>query len=143
DEPAPPGEIVTVDEQGVTVRGDATQTVISWDRIRTVSGDHAAIAANHANVADRLWRARTRIERGDWRLGEPLFEGLFATYGALTGPASAVAAEGLLRCRLRRGAQAASVEPWLALVRIRRMQVHAVEGQGAQVSGEAAVDGGD
>ncbi len=134
DEPLPPGDVVAIDEQGVTVRAESAQTVISWDRVRRVSGDHAAEAANYADVADRLWRARSRIERGDWRLGEPLFERLFATYGTLTGPASAVTAEGLLRCRLRRGAQAGAVEPWLALVRIRRMQVHAVAGE----SGETA-----
>lgn len=140
-EPPPAGQVAIVDELGVTVRQEQegaapVLTIISWDRVRAVTGEHAAEAASLADTADRVWRARTRIERGDWRLGEPLFERLFAEYGTLNGPTSAVIAEGLLRCRLRRGAQAAAVGPWVSLVRI--LRDHALAPAAAPASQEGA-----
>lgn len=140
-EPPPAGQVASVNELGVTIRQEQDSappvlTIISWDHVRAVAGEHAQEAASLADTADRIWRARTRIERGDWRLGEPLFERLFAEYGTLNGPTSAVIAEGLLRCRLRRGAQAAAVGPWISLVRI--LRDHAASPAAATASPEGA-----
>lgn len=129
-EPAPDGVVVTVSAGGVGIgppdpdtglAQDAT-VVVGWDRVRRVRGDHAIEAAAYAEIADRAWRARTRLERGDAPAAEPLFEQLFDVYRGLTGPTSAVVAEGLLRCRLRRGAQVSSVDPWLSLLGARSGQ---------------------
>jgi hypothetical protein len=68
-------------------------------------------------VADEAWRARTRLERGDFIAAEPLLERLFAEYRGQQGATAAVVAEGLLRCRLRRAAHVAAIEPWLGLLR--------------------------
>lgn len=86
--------------------------VIGWDLVRTIPGYEEA-AAEFLPVADRAWRARSRLERGDWAAAEPLFEDLARTYQGVGGPTAAVVHEGLLRCRLRRGAQGAAVWAWL------------------------------
>src|SRR5690606_25847987 len=44
---------------------------------------------------------------------EPLFDELAQVYGAERGPSAAVVAEGVLRCRLSRGAQGSATAAWL------------------------------
>lgn len=89
--------------------------IVSWDRVREVKGTHGTEAARYAAMAEDLWRARTRIERGDFAAAEPLLEktarGL--QNQPLVGPSAAVLEEGLLRCRLHRGAQASAVFAFL------------------------------
>ncbi len=103
--------------EGVTVGGapegggDQGQ-IIGWDLVRVIPG-HEEAAAEFLPYADRAWRARSRLERGDWAAAEPLFEELARTYQGFGGPTAAMVHEGLLRCRLRRGAQGAAVWAWL------------------------------
>jgi len=104
--------------EGVRVGGDAPRT-IGWDRVLILPDEFGEAATPYSLVADAAWRARTRLARGDVRLAEPLFEQLFEQYRGGAGPTSLVVAEGLLRCRLSRGAQAGAVEPWIATLRIR------------------------
>ena len=118
----PAGQIVAVDAAGVhlgaaPIEGKApVQTlVISWDRVASLEG--RGDAAPYASVAQDAWRARTRIERTDFISAEPLLERLFAQYRGQKGATAAVIAEGLLRCRLRRGAHVLAIDPWLTLLR--------------------------
>jgi hypothetical protein len=141
-EPTPAGEIVSVDAGGVWLgaapgtpaapgqaapegqaagaaragapAAKAPALAISWDRIRSLEGADAAAA--FMPVALDAWRARSRLERGDFIAAEPLFEALFARYRSLPGPTGAVVAEGLLRCRLHRGAHVKAISPWLTLL---------------------------
>jgi hypothetical protein len=114
-EATPPGSVSSVDPAGVVISAPgAAPIAIGWDRIRLVEGEWAAKAEPFLPVADLAWRARTRLERGDSFSAEPLFEQLFETYRGQSGATAAVVAEGLLRCRLRRGAHIAAIEPWLA-----------------------------
>lgn len=120
-EPAPAGQVVAVDAAGVhlgpaPVEGKAPvrTMVIPWDRIASVDGREDA--APYLGIAEDAWRARTRIERGDFISAEPLLEKLFAQYRGQTGATAAIVAEGLLRCRLRRGAHVLAIEPWLTLL---------------------------
>jgi len=118
-EEAPTGVVVGVDAQGVLMAQAASMApshLIGWDRVRRVGGVHGADAAPYEDVADQAWRARTRLERGDAVAAEPLFEGLFEAYAGSEGPLSVVVCEGLLRCRLRRGANVGAMEPWMALL---------------------------
>lgn len=112
----PKGEVIAVDRDGVSVRTSEKVVVLSWDRVAEVRGAHAAEAREVAEFAQRAWRARTRLERGDYVAAEPLFEALVAECAGRSGATPAMAAEGLLRCRLRRGVQTGAVEPWLAWV---------------------------
>lgn len=120
-EPAPPGEVVGVDAQGVTLGTSAGEgrpprpaVILAWDRVRSIFGPGSGEFESFRADADRAWRARTRLERGDAIAAEPLFEELFARHRAQRGATAAVVAEGLLRCRLRRGAHGAAFEAWLA-----------------------------
>lgn len=125
----PTGTPLRVDAAGVWLGAPADAqpaAVLGWDRVRAIEGDLAGAAAAFAPVADLAWRARTRLERGDATAAEPLFEelfngrpGAFDGYRGRTGPTAALVAEGLLRCRLRRGAHIAAIEPWLALLAAR------------------------
>lgn len=117
---APPGRVVGVDGSGVGVSegGKGSGVAIPWDRVWRLEGARAGEMGPFAGLAERCWRARSRWERGDAVAAEVVFEGLMASGEAgERGATAALIAEGLLRCRVRRGAQASAVEPWLAWVR--------------------------
>lgn len=118
------GEPAAVTAEGVAVvrekgaDGKPVKTaLVGWDRVREVTGPLAGEAGKYAATADKAWRARVRLERGDWVAAEPLFEELFTAYRDRTGPTALMVSGGLLRCRLARGGQTAAVEPWVAWVR--------------------------
>lgn len=121
-ETAPAGVVVGVDPQGVLMAPNAAQDasiLIGWDHVKRVGGVHGDEAKAYVGVADEAWRARTRLERGDAIAAEPMFEHLYQDYAGEVGPLSVVVSEGLLRCRLRRGAQLAAIGPWMSLLRAR------------------------
>ena len=118
-EQPPTGQAMGVGPQGVRVRspqGDVV--VVGWDRVLAVPAALREAADPYQKLAVATWRARTRMERGDLVLAEPLLQAAFEAAQAeerqLRGPTGLVVAEGLLRCRLARGAGAAAIEPWLA-----------------------------
>jgi len=110
-------EVLAVGPDGVRVKiddgGDPAPRTIAWDRVRAVRGKWAADASAFGDLADQLWRARARLERGDRRAAERAFEDLARTRSGLPGPSGAVLAEGLIRVRLSRGATAQAVSAWL------------------------------
>ncbi len=105
--------------EGVRVGGEAPR-VIGWDQVRRVTGDASRLAKQYERISEQAWRARVRLARGDAGLAEPVFEKLYERYREVDGPTAALVVEGLLRCRLRRGAIAQSVDPWLDLLEERR-----------------------
>jgi len=119
----PPGDVLAVSIEGVTVGfppstpgavGPSVQpTVVGWDRVRAIAPPNDRAAQPFRALADKAWRARTRVERDDLAGAEPLLEELHATYAGLAGPTAAVVGQNLLRCRLARGAQTLAIEPWL------------------------------
>lgn len=117
-EEPPAGTVMGVGPQGVQVRtpqGDVV--VVGWDRVLHTPASLAEAAEPFEQLSIDAWRARARIERGDLVLAEPLLLDVFdrvRTGGALRGPTGLVVTEGLMRCRLARGATAAAIEPWLA-----------------------------
>lgn len=107
-----------VGPEGVTVGsapGRPART-ISWAEVREIEGEFAGAAAEFGALSDRAWRALSRLARGDVALAEPVLEALFAE--RLPGPTGADVANGLLRCRLRRGASASAIPVWLACIRL-------------------------
>lgn len=129
-EPALDGDIKVIDDNGVTITSSTgVQRTVTWDRIRTVTSDDPSLQAKvkeYADTALMLWRARTRLERGDTALADPLFERLFATYRGRRNETALIVAEGLLRCRLARSANDASVIPALECTRLRRRDLTTV-----------------
>jgi len=110
-----PIESISLD--GVRVGGSAPR-VISWDRVKTITGEHASEALEYEEIAGAAWRARTRLARGDAPMAEPLFAWLFKLYRLQDSPTAALVADGYMRCLLDRGAQARAVAPWLDTVRM-------------------------
>lgn len=119
------------DSRGIEVRlASGGSALVGWDEVLSFESggvearpelrglDASAYAAELARGKD-LWRARTRIERGDTALARPLLEKHWAALRAADGPAAVLCAEGLLECALGQGDLRGAVEPWLAVVRHR------------------------
>lgn len=153
-----PGNIVSISAEGVRIQERGMTSLISWDLIRRIT--QATPTANQSNsnqqpatpdpqttsdIADlsregeQVWRATARLERGDWRAAEPLFEQLFAARfqsqqqqqqqpaETTQGPTSQIIAEGLLRSRLHRGANLQAVEPWLHYAKLAEFRASSTE----------------
>lgn len=122
-EPSVRGSVSRVDDDGVRIgiEGESA-AVISWDRIADVrlSEERIPRLEEHLLRGVDLWRARTRLERGDFDLAEPIFEVQFPGTIGRTSETALVVAEGLLRCRLHRGDLAAALLPALEVARLRR-----------------------
>ncbi len=116
------GHITKLDDAGITIqRSTGAPDFVRWDMVREVITDHPDPSLDQRlKDADSLWRARTRLERNDTTLAEPLFERLFEKYRGQTNETALLVCEGLLRCRLARGANDAAVIPALETARLRR-----------------------
>jgi hypothetical protein len=110
------GVVVAVDLAGVHLNEGDRVRVISWDRVSRVDGAAASISEPFLPVAHGLWRARIRIEKGDFEGAEPLLEPLIERFNGVCGPTSAVFHASLMRCRMERGAISLALVPWLRLV---------------------------
>ncbi|MCA9287135.1 MAG: hypothetical protein KDA05_01035 [Phycisphaerales bacterium] len=109
-------EAAEVRADGVLVRDGGVEYVLGWDRVAGVEGPLGAQAAPFRDLAMLAWRARTRLERGDAVAAEPLYEELFDRLPETGGATALSICEGLLRCRLWRGALASALSPWLQWV---------------------------
>ena len=124
-EPAVQGTVTLIDEAGVVLRSPLGAVhFIPWDRVRSVQTDRTdpTLAARMKTAVD-LWRARSRVERHDTTLAEPVLERLFEMYHGSTHETALVVAEGLLRCRVARADQVLAVIPALDVARLRRAGV--------------------
>lgn len=119
------GTILAMDEAGITIRsGGPGVTLILWDQVRDIIPDQPEPSLdNLLAIAEDLWRARSRITRGDLALAEPLLERLFERYRGKSNETAFIVAEGLLRCRLDRGAHMLAVIPFLEVARLRRQDI--------------------
>lgn len=116
-EAGPAYEVRGMSDAGVRVRtATIPERVLSWDHVEKIEGPLAAEARAYMPTAEAAWRARARLERGDTASAEAIYEDLFKSYAGKDGPTAAAVAEGLMRCRMRRGAQAAAVGAWLAWI---------------------------
>jgi hypothetical protein len=122
------GEIKTIDGSGIRIQSpDGMTQMIPWDRIKEIDApDHEALAATYAVRAMKLFRARSRVDRGDFAMAEPIFAELFRPEATAATETNLVIAQGLLRCRLARGANAQAVVPLLQTMQWRRAGVTTV-----------------
>jgi hypothetical protein len=67
-----------------------------------------------ASIADRAWRAHTRVQRGDFIGALPLYVALRNELLWQTGPQSLDVCEGLTRCLISNSDRVAAIEPMLA-----------------------------
>lgn len=116
---------ISIDDAGVTVVTElGARHFVPWDRVKDVDSEKPEqTLKSKLEVATDLWRARSRVQRNDTTLAEPLFERLFERYRGQTHETALVVAEGLLRCRLARGDHVLAVIPALETARLMRAEV--------------------
>ncbi|GEM_PF-338446 len=122
------GTLQSVDHAGVSLRSSTGELlVISLDRVISIEADPAADRSPLtplAAYADGLWRARTRLERGDLDSAERLLDNLARAWRAEgirpAGPTGSILFEGQVRARLERGWTAGAVWAWLDWVGVTR-----------------------
>lgn len=116
---------ISFDDAGVSVVTELGAThFIPWDRVENVDCEQPGQKLkSRLALATDLWRARSRVQRNDTTLAEPLFERLFEQYRGQTHETALVVAEGLLRCRLARGDNVLAVIPALETARLKRADV--------------------
>ena len=113
------GSVTQLSDAGVQIDGDGWTETIGWDRIRRITGKYAQEAEKYAVIADTLWRARIRLERGDPYMASPLFESLYDRYRGTTSVTALVICEGVLRCRLFLDENPGNaLEPYLQTLRL-------------------------
>lgn len=114
---APAEKIAFMSTEGVVVEDETgTRYTIGWQRVLQIEGEFADQWSTYRTIADRAWRAKVRLERGDIAAAEPLLEELAVEFAGKEGPTAEMVWTGLLRARLQRGAHLAAVEPWLELI---------------------------
>lgn len=105
------------------VSGNATALLLAWDDVRAVTGrpltdDERAFLA----MAEDLWRARQRVQRGDLDRAVELFERHAEALRGSTSETALIVAEGIVRCRVARDPLRA-VLPALEVARLRRAKI--------------------
>lgn len=107
--------VTSVDAAGVhTTSGDGAVRVIAWHKVVGVDGPLADDAKAYLSHGDELWRALARLDRGDLPAAEVMLEGLTGELTTTPGPTAEAIWQGLLRCRLDRGAQTGAASAWLS-----------------------------
>lgn len=104
-------EVLDWNRDGIEIRAanrESRPETLRWDEIRTIDGMPPEAAPARA-FGERLWRARTRLDRGDFTLAAPLFETLAESVAGEGSQRERIAVEGVLRSRMRAGDAAATI----------------------------------
>jgi hypothetical protein len=121
------GEILSGGATGLLVReesGEGTSILLPWSSIRSIEPNRSRPQLQQfLDNGDKLWRAKRRLLRGDVQLSEPIFASQFRTLVGLDSKDSLLAAEGLLRVLIARGAISKAVHPWLETVRLNELGI--------------------
>ncbi len=144
--PAIEGDVAAVSGAGAVVRtrkgGFDQERTVPWSEVRGIRGEGLpADAARWLDAGDSLWRARTRAERGDWRLALPEFAKAFDAWrGAPPSRDAIAAAAGLAEARWRAGDVAGAVVPCFDAIRMARAAGAAGAAAGAVSDSARALD---
>jgi hypothetical protein len=113
-------DVISWSKDGLRIKRNehSSQEVLPWYNIIDVESNDAGISFGpHLARGEMLWRAKSRLLRGDIALAAPLFQEVFMQLKNHDGPDAHLAAEGLLRCNLAFGKLDATVAPWLCTVK--------------------------
>lgn len=126
--------VESVGPDGVLIGGDAPR-ILGWDVVYFSTGEFSDQIRSYNSFSDSVWRAKSRLARGDIELASPLFEEMFARLvnEGIAGPTGLVIAEGALRCRVMEHRHTAAIEAWVAALGIRET--------GQRQSGESGASG--
>lgn len=116
-------ERVDLELAGVRVVKAGVTSFIAWDQVQAIE-DRPLSAAERGQLATAtdLWRARSRVQRGDEALAVELFQKHFTTFRGTTSETALVVAEGLLRCRLASGLRADRLKAIVAAIEVARLR---------------------
>ncbi len=89
------------------------RTLIPWGEVRSIEGGWGQADAYRA-IADAVWRADIRLDRGDAAGAGAVLEPIAEAYLDEQGPTSGTIAGILTATRLLRGERAGAVRAWLA-----------------------------
>ncbi len=122
------GTVLASDQGSLRFQNENEQLVqITWDQVRDIKlGTGLALQdqlSDRLERARKIWRARSRLQRGDHALAEPLFAELFKSDPARNTETDLIIAEGLLRCRLERGAMEDALLPAMEVSRLLKQGV--------------------
>lgn len=122
----PPLEAKSVEfrPEGLVAVTASGRRVIAWDRVRDVRGrELSGGERQRLATAERLWRGRSRLARGDAALARVAFESVADEFlGApplSPSESGLIAAEGLLRTRLAAGEVTGAIVASLEAARLR------------------------
>jgi hypothetical protein len=122
-QPAISGERIDMDPSGVRVSKAGVISNVAWDQVQSVSErplndrERALLA-----TAEDVWRARSRVQRGDFALALPLFERHFPGLRGTNSETGLIVAEGLLRCRLATGRESDRIKAIPAAIEVARLR---------------------
>lgn len=102
----------------ITKGAEEKQIILPWHTVRLIESEEVG-ASFDAYLArgELLWRAKSRLLRGDIKLASPLFEEACIQLKHAEGADAFLAAEGLLRCQVAFGNVDQSLLPWLLTVK--------------------------
>ena len=114
--------------EGVQLKRKSGATInVPWDMVRSVEGfaspsDKRLWLERYQPLAADLWRARSRLQRGDARMAESLFARHFddVVEAHADSELKLIVAEGLLRARLASGVIEGALPAALETIRLRR-----------------------
>lgn len=116
------GHVEQSNRSGLRLLMDGGVEVIPWTDVADVeiAGGQPSNVEDLLVLGRDLHRARGRIERGDFRGAEPLLARHFRTGPGAVTDTDLLCADGLMRCRLDRGALPEAVVPLLEVTRALR-----------------------
>jgi len=121
------GELLSGGPSGLLLRVEgksASSIRIPWSSIRSIEPNEPRPQFKQLlENGEKLWRAKIRLLRGDVQLSEPIFATQFKRLLGNDSEDARLAAEGLLRVLIARGAIARAVHPWLETVRLNEIGI--------------------
>lgn len=121
------GELLSGGESGLLIRqeGKSGSSIrIPWSTIRFIEPNEPRPQLEQLlEEGENLWRAKKRLLRGDVQLSEPIFAAQFKRLLGSDSEDARLAAEGLLRVLIARGAIERAVHPWLETVRLNEVGI--------------------
>ncbi|MFO0861845.1 MAG: hypothetical protein U0570_14960 [Phycisphaerales bacterium] len=110
--------VAAVGPEGVTLTADGKPgKQVSLSEIRAVTGPLAQAFDANKPLATELWRAMTRLKRGDDAGAEAILARLWSSTKGGSGATRAEIAAGMTACLVHRGAFATAIEPWTEWIR--------------------------
>ncbi|MBC8523547.1 hypothetical protein H8D29_06430, partial [PVC group bacterium] len=111
--------IISWSAEGLRIQseGKELQELLPWHSIQSITREVSSPSLDeHLQMGKMLFRAKSRLLRGDITLAAPLFEEAFLKLKSSSGKDAYLATEGLLRCKIAKGDIEGAIEPWFCCI---------------------------